>query len=132
MALDRSRATNSLQDVQNQHLLEVEQNSRTSQTLPLAQAATSLSNFPIAYMTHDAYSILVRSLCKILELHISPHEYCRIIVLIFIKTTQPFNFYYNYERLQLVTSYLTIHLLMFYIQCIVRSLQLSHYYCLQL
>jgi hypothetical protein len=72
------------------------------------------------------------SLCKILELHISLHEYYGITILIFITTTQPFNFYYNYEWLQLFTSYLTIHVLTLYIQCIVRSLQLSHYYCLQL
>jgi hypothetical protein len=67
-----------------------------------------------------------------LRTHISPHEYCGIIVFIFVTIIQSFNFYYNYEWLQLFTSYLTIHLLMFCIQCIVRTLYLSSYYCLQL
>jgi hypothetical protein len=67
-----------------------------------------------------------------LELHISPNEYYWIIVFIFIATTQPFNFFYNYEWLQLFTSYLTIHLLTFCIQYIIRTLHLSNYYYLQL
>jgi len=53
------------------------------------------------------------------ELHISPHKSYGIIALIFITIIQPYNFYYNYELLQLFTSYLIIHLLTFCIRYII-------------